>query len=188
VATQGWRPRWTQYETADVHQQRVDQEILDYANDPARSADLRGPFEKAFSKENKGLALKEILDGASNTVMLGETRLYPGEDSRGLLYLASAFYSHYNAPNLATLDYVEYCGNATGKIDDPQGELNPSAPCSQQFASPPRTMEITSRSAHPGGVTNSFCDGRGVFISDGVDLVVWRRISTRAGEETVGEL
>jgi len=42
-----------------------------------------------------------------------------------------------------------------------------------------------ARSRHPAGVNVGFCDGSISFIGDGIDLVAWRALWTRAGEETV---
>ncbi len=42
---------------------------------------------------------------------------------------------------------------------------------------------MTARSNHPGGVHVVFCDGSVRFISDGIDLVAWRALATRAGGE-----
>jgi prepilin-type N-terminal cleavage/methylation domain-containing protein/prepilin-type processing-associated H-X9-DG protein len=188
LANQGWRPFWLQIENAQTHSDSVAQEIQDFAADPARSADLRGPFEKMFSRDGKGIALKAVTDGTSNTVMLGEIRQFAGEDSRGMLYLASSFYGHFAAPNTPVTDYVEFCTNAPMKVDDRLGEVNPVAPCSQQYAAPPRRHEQASRSSHPGGVNLAFCDGSVRYVPDSVDLSSWRRISTRAGEEVVESL
>jgi prepilin-type N-terminal cleavage/methylation domain-containing protein/prepilin-type processing-associated H-X9-DG protein len=44
---------------------------------------------------------------------------------------------------------------------------------------------VTSRSYHPGGVQVAMADGSGQTVSDDVDLMVWRAMSTRAGGETV---
>jgi prepilin-type N-terminal cleavage/methylation domain-containing protein/prepilin-type processing-associated H-X9-DG protein len=188
MANQGWRPFWVQIGNAQSHADRVAQEIQDFATDPAKSADLRGPFEKMFSRDGKGIALKAVTDGTSNTVMLGEVRQFAGEDSRGMLYLASSFYGHFAAPNTPVTDYVEFCTNAPMKVDDRLGEVNPVAPCSQQYAAPPRRHEQASRSSHPGGVNLAFCDGSVRYVPDSVDLSSWRRISTRAGEEVVESL
>ena len=43
----------------------------------------------------------------------------------------------------------------------------------------------TARSHHPGGVTLLLCDGSVQFISNSVDLVTWRALSTRSGGEVV---
>jgi prepilin-type N-terminal cleavage/methylation domain-containing protein/prepilin-type processing-associated H-X9-DG protein len=187
VANQGWRPLWSQIESEQTHDTEVAQDLADYANDPAKSADMRGPFEKMFDMSGKGIPLKRITDGTTNTAMLGEVRQFAGEDSRGMLYLASSMYGHFSAPNTAATDYMEFCTNSISpmKVDDPLGSVNPDAPCSQQYAAPPRRHAQTSRSSHPGGVNLSFCDGSVRYISDDVDLANWRRMSTRAGEEII---
>ncbi len=84
LANQGWR-EWRQAELLEGHLFEIAQE---------GSPDRRGPFEKVFSTRNEGIPLAKITDGTSATVMLGEGRQFPGEDSRGLIYLGSCFYSH----------------------------------------------------------------------------------------------
>ncbi|HEX6962233.1 MAG TPA: DUF1559 domain-containing protein, partial [Lacipirellula sp.] len=58
------------------------------------------------------------------------------------------------------------------------------APCSDQGNGPARTgSHLTSRSHHPGGEGVSLCDASVHFVSDTVELEVWRALSTMAGEE-----
>ena len=38
-----------------------------------------------------------------------------------------------------------------------------------------------ARSAHPGGVVTSTCDGAVRFVSDRINLSTWRALATRAG-------
>ena len=45
----------------------------------------------------------------------------------------------------------------------------------------------SARSNHTGGVQATLCDGSVRFVSDSVDLAVWRGIATRQGGEVVGE-
>ena len=149
----------------------------------ATGVDKRGVFEKVYTQKNRGLELKQIEDGTSSTAMLGECRQYPGEDSRGVLFLGSAVYSHDKTPNAASQDQLEWCADGSG-ADDKTGELNPSAPCSEQYRGARGPWTQPARSQHAGGVNMSFCDGRVVFVSDGVEVNVWRAISTRAGGET----
>ncbi len=183
LANIGWPATWPQIEAKAQYDARQASLVANNANDAAQSGDLRGPFDKVFSTENKGLALKEVTDGTSNTVMLGEVRQYPGRDGRGLLYLGSGLYNHYFTPNTASLDKMEFCeGN------DKSGAIQPSAPCTLDQGGPPRITAQTARSNHAGGVNLSFVDGRSTFVSDGVDVSVWRRISTRAGGEVASEL
>jgi prepilin-type processing-associated H-X9-DG protein len=44
---------------------------------------------------------------------------------------------------------------------------------------------IAARSEHNGGVNVAFGDGHTTFISDGIDLAVWRAVGSRNGEETI---
>ncbi|MBL9163671.1 MAG: DUF1559 domain-containing protein [Planctomycetaceae bacterium] len=184
LANIGWPAAWPQIEasTAD-YEKRQEALVKNNASDPAQSGDLRGPFDKVFTPQNKGLPLKEITDGTSNTVMLGEVRQFPGNDGRGLLYLGSGLYNHYYTPNTASMDEMEFCNP-----NDKTGAINPSAPCSNTRGGFPRWTAQTSRSNHAGGVNVSFVDGRTTFITDGVDVSIWRRISTRAGGEVATEL
>ncbi|TWT78348.1 hypothetical protein Pla123a_11390 [Posidoniimonas polymericola] len=160
--------------------------------------DKRGPFEKAYGRQNKGVELRKITDGTSKTVMLGEVRQYPGEDARGLLYLASCLYSHQFAPNASVddpttstlkegVDQLEWCADANGPgSDDPSGVLNPSAPCdSARCRTLPRgPMSQTARSQHPGGVMTAFCDGHAEFVVESVEIEAWHAIATRANGES----
>jgi prepilin-type processing-associated H-X9-DG protein len=177
LANVGWR-RWHQKLTQAQYDVQLADELATY------KIDLRGPFEKVFTKENLGVKLSKISDGTSQTAMLGEGRQFRGEDSRGLLYLGSAFYSHEFGPNSPALDDLEFCDASPGKVDDPQGVINPEAPCTQAHAGPRGPWVQTSRSRHAGGVYAGFCDGHVAFIADDVLLDIWRGIATRAGNET----
>ena len=44
-----------------------------------------------------------------------------------------------------------------------------------------------ARSRHTGGVHALLCDGSVRFISDNVNLSIWRGLGTRAGSEVLGE-
>lgn len=177
MANQGW---WTWYQrTSQTNWDlRLKMEI------DATKIDKRGTFEKVFTQKNRGLELKQIEDGTSNTAMLGECRQYPGEDSRGVLFLGSAVYSHEKTPNAASQDQLEWCADGGSGADDKTGDLNPSAPCTEQYRGARGPWTQPARSQHAGGVNMSFCDGRVVFASDDVDVNIWRAISTRAGGET----
>ncbi|WP_425400485.1 DUF1559 domain-containing protein [Aeoliella sp.] len=180
LANQGWWVWW---------QALPEQTWMFYRNSDAgfkAGIDKLGPFGKVYGAANKGVPLRQITDGTSNTVMLGECRQFSGEDSRGLLYLASCLYSHEYAPNSDAADKLEYCADGPGGADDPNGELYPEAPCSQKGMALPRgPMSQTSRSQHPGGVNVAFCDGHVALVNDDVNIDVWQAISTRANGETV---
>ncbi len=46
-------------------------------------------------------------------------------------------------------------------------------------------MQVPPSSLHSGGVNVLMCDGQVRFVSSSVDLVIWRAIGTRRGEEVV---
>ena len=45
---------------------------------------------------------------------------------------------------------------------------------------------VTSTSSHPGGMHLSYCDGHVSFVSEGVDIRVWRAIGSRNDHDGVG--
>ncbi len=95
------------------------------------------------------------------------TSLQPDHSSFGgatWLFSGKAYtvYNHVLPPNSPTLD----CTHQPGDLD--------------QSAS-------TARSWHTGGVNVAMADGAARFVSENVDLKVWRAVGTRAGNETVGE-
>ncbi|MCA9083883.1 MAG: DUF1559 domain-containing protein, partial [Planctomycetaceae bacterium] len=46
---------------------------------------------------------------------------------------------------------------------------------------------MAANSRHTGGVFVLLCDGAVRFVSDSIDLGVWRAVGTRAGSEVIGD-
>jgi prepilin-type processing-associated H-X9-DG protein len=46
---------------------------------------------------------------------------------------------------------------------------------------------FAARSEHPGGVNVAMCDGSVRFVSENVNLEIWRALGTRAGGEVLTE-
>ena len=142
---------------------------------------------------------REILDGSSHTVAFSERQLGPGGPntdsefrhpranmweiadvsepspaacqmrSNGNWYVqrgekwimgnyGNTLYNHYYGPNAAAWD----CMN----IRQQSGLMS-------------------ARSSHTGGVNATLCDGSVRFVSDSIDVAVWRGLGTRAGQEVV---
>ncbi|TWU26912.1 hypothetical protein Pla52o_07680 [Novipirellula galeiformis] len=70
---------------------------------------------------------------------------------------------------------VEYDADFTNFREGKTG----AAPLPKTYAA------VTSRSYHPGGVNTSLMDGSIRFVSDSIDLELWRGLSTRGGREVV---
>lgn len=57
-------------------------------------------------------------------------------------------------------------------------------PNSRSCMYPPSRIMTSANSYHAGGVNVGFCDGSVRFITNNVDLMMWRAMGTRAGGET----
>lgn len=135
----------------------------------------RGPFEKILSPDNVGVRMREITDGASNTILLGEVRQFPGLDGRGVFYLGSGcFYSHEFAINSRGLDSVEWCATTT---------TDPVAPCTTANSGARGPFSQTARSQHPDGANFIYCDNHVEFLNDAIDMNVYRAKATRSGND-----
>ena len=166
LANFGTKTYWQANQTRDEY----DSEANGIKNNPVRT---RGPFEKVYSLQNRGLALRQISDGTSKTAMLGEVRQFAGNDFRGVMYLGSAVYTHDELPNTPTEDLQEECTR------EPVEE----APCSMRNSGPRGPWRQTARSQHPGGVHVLFVDGHAEFIVDDISICAWRALSTRSAAD-----
>lgn len=96
-----------------------------------------------------------------------------GNDPRGFAWASgeyrSATYNHYYAPNSANYDCI------ASVTTDPS-------------PTPTRLYSAygwrAARSNHPGGVHILLADGSARLVEEGIDLVAWRAMGTRNGEET----
>jgi prepilin-type N-terminal cleavage/methylation domain-containing protein/prepilin-type processing-associated H-X9-DG protein len=130
----------------------------------------------------------EITDGTSNTLMFSEgldgTKDgwvgLPGEITHG--DPGSALFSCWDTPNSSNPD-ESYRGFMSCPQD--HGDTLYKAPC-ESAGIPPWTSHFAARSKHPNGVNVGFADGSVRFIGNNIDLVTWRQLGTRAGDEVIG--
>lgn len=116
---------------------------------------------------NKGIALREAIDGTSHTVMVSEIRNVPGNDIRGSLHFGGGvMYLHSEVPNSTIQDLTRLCVNL------------PEAPC----ASTERTWrgyhKLSARSSHPGGVNVLLLDSSVRFVAENIDWSTWKAAAT----------
>jgi prepilin-type N-terminal cleavage/methylation domain-containing protein len=147
--------------------------------------------------------LKEITDGLSNSILLGEVRAGISQfDRRGTWALGQAGASMIiwygtggddNGPNVCS-DYA----------DDVAGPLPTDADVMKRECMPDWTgdnwnNQATARSAHVGGVNLGMADGSAHFISNDVDVVpppgavggwgsVWDRLIASADDESIQDM
>jgi type II secretory pathway pseudopilin PulG len=119
---------------------------------------------------NSRLTAAHFLDGLSNTAFVSEIVAIPGEDFRGMLqYPEGCLYQHDNTPNSAMPDGIRsaYCVTVT------------DAPCAGAFANAgDRSLTMTARSRHTGGVHLLLGDGSVRFVGDSLALNAWQALST----------
>ncbi|WP_428305683.1 DUF1559 domain-containing protein [Lacipirellula sp.] len=143
-------------------------------NKPAykNSADLDGLFF-AVSK----IRMKDVLDGSSNTAMLGELILSPDsgdDDMRGRYYNSCGGVVNFTTlypPNTSTADRTNWLSqNAVPEA--------PAFPCSRCFQ---QDAYLSTRSYHQGGASMVNADGSVHFVADGIDPRVYQGFGSRNG-------
>jgi type II secretory pathway pseudopilin PulG len=129
-----------------------------------------------------GARFAEITDGLSNTLAMMEMIQTPSNgavcDRRARIWNEKpGCYTVMtrSTPNSKNRDE----GNCRSDISD--------APCNDlpNLATARQASHVASRSRHPGGVNVLECDSSAHFVTDGVDLAVWRAMSTMDGNEVI---
>ncbi len=149
-----------------------------------------------------------MMDGLSHTVAMSERLLAGrnnGEPDATQEVIRLFWWTDVRMERPDQVDaFAEVCRNArtTPALDFPTAydylqtdfgyhhTLTPNVPACHQNESGNNLQEysiIPASSYHSGGVHSLFLDGHVVFVSDAIDLNVWRAIGTRNGGEAVGE-
>ena len=132
-----------------------------------------------------GNSFAAITDGTSSTLMFGEILTLDGGGWLGytseVMLAGGGAFTAYNTPNTTACESLaRQC--FAGK--------NSGVPCCTLIggsSSDVVNQVISARSKHTGGVHVSLCDGAVRFISDNIDVGVWRALSTARGGEIVGD-
>ena len=102
------------------------------------------------------VSFRDVTDGQSNTLMLGED--VPDQNIRSACFYANGDHATCGVP----LNYF------------------PAHPTPDVYQN-----VVSFRSLHPGGAQFTFADGSTRFISDSINQILYRQLSTRAGSESV---
>ena len=133
----------------------------------------------------------QITDGTSKTMLISEG-LVPTVDGWGgalgeTIYgnMGGTLFSASLTPNSSAPD------EPIGPCPRDVGDREYRAPClsrgnSAWFTPSGLGAQVAARSEHPGGVNITYVDGSATFVSDSVDLLVWRAMATRDVGEAVG--
>ena len=145
-----------------------------------------GQFKGAPFSFVKSRAIKNIPDGTSHTLMMSECRTikdaggnWGGPISDFETALGGQTFEGFQPPNSANGDRVDRIGcintctdgQTTIQLDGLDG-----VPACHCLGDSPTTLStfFAARSKHQGGVNTCFCDGSEHYISDSIDLAVWR--------------
>lgn len=129
-----------------------------------------------FSRFCWGAAFRDITDGTSNVIAIGEIRPLCGD------HMQFHPWSHYNAIWTATVAPINWptCRLENGGKDDTTG----GAEDCNHFRTWNMSMGFKSR--HPGGAQFVFADGSGHFISETIDYMTYQRLGDRRDNQPVG--
>ncbi len=156
---------------------------------------------------NSQTNLKTVTDGSSKTALFSESRLAPAQGGSGVNDPQTQYVFYLGSPLTDTMcasttnwsqnaQYPKGFGWVSGEFrctsyNHYYGPNSNTRDCmGEQLAGPggPSAALVdfgwrAARSLHPGGVNLALADGSLQFITDTVDLFVWRALATRAGGE-----
>jgi len=155
-----------------------------------------GPFQT-----NKCISFGHISDGLSNTVMMSEKRL--GDGSNGVSTPETDHFAPGTYPNDAdeamqqcrAMDVTDLSFQSESNVGAPWLPQNNDGtyymhilpPNDRSCRFPPQRMAGTANSRHTGGVHSLLTDGSVRFVSQNLDIAVWRGIGTRAKGEVTAD-
>lgn len=126
---------------------------------------------------NSSVQDKEIRDGASNTIMLGERRLEDFMGTKDLGWISGTSATMRNASKYYGMVGTYGAGNVVG---DEQGE--------DEEVLPPLDQQIGSfSSSHTGGAQFALADGSVRFLSQNIDPDLFSWLGNRHDGEMIGE-
>ncbi len=167
------------------------------ANRPGMPGPFEDPETIGTKQITKWIRVKQIIDGTTHTLCLLEMRQAPTGgppdseiDRRARLWIPVS-----GTFQISTLLVPNSTRCTAGSnIVDPKTGCGPDVafcldidgmPCSRGGAVNQYTL--AARSRHPGGVCVALCDASCKFVTNDVDLRVWRAAGSRAGGEVVGD-
>jgi prepilin-type processing-associated H-X9-DG protein len=112
-----------------------------------------------------GVKMKEIIDGTSNTILIGETSPLDGESAA-------------------------WSSDGDWAVTGVQLNWDPLSltQCQQNYSQDVCWKNLRGfRSSHPGGVQFAFADGSVRFINEDIEHLTLRALSTKAGDEVTND-
>ncbi|AMV19074.1 DUF1559 domain-containing protein [Planctomyces sp. SH-PL14] len=126
--------------------------------------------------------IRDVVDGTSNTMMgseglsRGSGLEYGGAGQYWNGYWGGPVFNAAQNPNSSVAERVHTCLTTTYAL----------APC-VTVGGTGTDAGVHARSMHEGGVNVLLADGATRFVSENIDLSLWKGIATRAGQERIGD-
>ncbi len=139
----------------------------------------RAPFD-----ENYGARIAQITDGTSKTFAMMEMIQAPSEPGGGV-DRRGRIWNHISGTYQLTTRFGPNSAESNSDRGVCVSRPGEDLPCLSSGVE--NRMYLTSRSRHDGGVNIVRCDNSTTFISNDIDLAVWKGQSTRNGKEVVDE-
>lgn len=131
---------------------------------------------------NRYTKVRDVSDGLSHTMFMGEV-LKAIDDGIEWDYRGAFFNTDRGAAQFMTL-YTPNSGIDNAVCDGVNpNEPSPCVPAGWDFNVP---VYMSARSRHPGGVNVLFGDGSVHFVTDEIDIDLWRAQSSMADGEVIG--
>ncbi len=142
---------------------------------------------------------RDITDGLSNTVVIGEQLLGDGQPVSAVPPANNDYRRRMLMLTGNTITNPTNCAAGTNWSGQ-RGEkwiwhgrtlynhfYGPNAKSPDCYNESSGYFLTSARSAHTGGVQVALCDGTVRFIGDSIDITIWRALSTREGGEVIGD-
>jgi len=123
-----------------------------------------------FARSNWATTLREVEDGTSNTIALGEIRA----SSSGFQWING--WTRSEGLWFATTAPINY-------VTDPEELGSPATPVKCRNWEMDFNLAMGFKSRHVGGVNFAFCDGSTHFLPDAIDYTTYQRLGARADGE-----
>jgi prepilin-type N-terminal cleavage/methylation domain-containing protein/prepilin-type processing-associated H-X9-DG protein len=128
---------------------------------------------------NSAIRLADVMDGTSNTIMIGESRTEPTyvKDGQGMDFwqFGCPQSGGWVSGGLGGTEYSEGLGSTGPKINSRKDPTVPGV-----------IMEMSFGSYHPGGAMFVLADGSVRFIAETVNLPIYQAAGSRDGGEPAG--
>ena len=147
-----------------------------------------------------GISFGELPDGTTNTAMVSEH--IKGDHNNGQWSKSDTFrpgthpatadeaMQQCNAIDVTNLSYQGYSAIGAPWLEGYHSTtiyFHVLPPNGRSCMFPPGRIATSATSGHPSGVNMALCDASVRFVSQNIDVYLWRAIGTRRGEEPVGE-